>query len=156
MPVQSVTFGYVAVALLTTGCPGGGAPEAKEEKPSSPNAEEVAYYRCPENGVVLEERDGGPPRASKGENEAGLRSVAQAKCANLLPGGTLAPADFGAEAEKLSSCARGNGFPEHPDPDPKTGNVEPVGDEEAKYKSAGFRTATGKCSAGADSDIVGG
>ncbi|WP_143203829.1 hypothetical protein [Streptomyces sp. CB02400] len=122
----------------------------------SPLPRTPAYYRCPENGVVLEERDGGPPRTRKDENEAGLRSIAQAKCANLLPGGTLAPADFVAEAEKLSSCVRGNGFPEHPDLDPKTGNVEPVGDEEAKYKSAGFRTATGECSADADSDIVGG
>jgi hypothetical protein len=154
MLVRPATPRFAAVALFTsvlvTGCSGGGSSEAKEEVSPPPSAEERAYYGClEENGIALEERDDGRLRVDKDKVEEAPHAAAQAKCANLLPGdapAAPAPAAFVAKTMKFSACVRENGFPEYPDPDPGTGQVDVGADEESAYTTPEFRAAADMCS----------
>ncbi|MFJ6480959.1 MULTISPECIES: hypothetical protein [unclassified Streptomyces] len=163
MLVRPAVPGFVAAALLAsalvTGCSGGSG-QASDTKSPPPSAQEQAYYRCLEaNGVTLEKRDDGQLRVDKDKYDAAVETKAQAKCADLLPGreaAAPAPADAVAKAKKFSACVRENGFPNYPDPDPKTAVVELTAEEQPTYATATFQLAARKCSSDASGGAVGG
>ncbi|MEV8210602.1 hypothetical protein [Streptomyces sp. NPDC079189] len=137
-------------SLLATGCSGGGFSEAKQEKSPPPNAQERAYYKCLEkNGLTLETRDDSQLRVDKDKNDNASMVSAEAKCADLLPdeaSAAPAPSAFVAKVRKFSACVRENGFPEYPDPDPTTGQVDASVDQAEKYQTPEFVVAAKKCS----------
>ncbi|WP_460332413.1 hypothetical protein [Streptomyces sp. O3] len=149
-------------SVLVTGCSGGGSSEAKEGKSPPPSAEDQAFYKCMEkNGIILEERDD-VLRVDKDKNDAASQAAAQAKCTHLSAdrdAASVAPAPeaFVAEMKKFSACIRENGFPDYPDPDPKTAEVDLGDDADELYKSPEFMAAAQKCSpSDPGGDIVGG
>ncbi|MGW4818409.1 hypothetical protein ACWEP4_05360 [Streptomyces sp. NPDC004227] len=154
MPVRPAVPKIATVALfaslLVTGCSGSGLSVAGQEKSPPPSAQEVAYYRCLEkNGLTLEARNDGQLRVDKNRNDDASMGSAQAKCVDLLPdvaSAAPAPSAFVAKARKFSACVRENGFPEYPDPDPTTGDVDVSGHQAEKFKTPEFAVTAKKCS----------
>ncbi|MGW1158179.1 hypothetical protein ACWD5Q_17685 [Streptomyces sp. NPDC002513] len=147
-------------SLLVTGCSGSGAPEAGDTKSPAPSSQERAYYGCLEkHGVVLEKRDDGQLRVDKDKNEDTSLTGAEAKCADLLPdhvSASPAPSEAVAAARNFSACVRKNGFPDYPDPDPKSGQVDLPADQAKTYKTPKFLAISEKCSPGSGGGIAGG
>ncbi|MFE7749064.1 hypothetical protein [Streptomyces sp. NPDC057428] len=121
MPVRPLLPRIAAAALfaslLATGCSSGGSSEAKSE--------------------------------NKDMNDNASKVSAQAKCADLLPDeASAAPAlsAFVAKVRKFSACVHENGFPEYPDPDPTSGQVDATVNQAEKYHTPDFVVAVKKCS----------
>lgn len=116
-------------ALALTGCSGGDSSASTSGKASAKatvGVDETAYYSClEENGLTLEETDGGQPRVDKDKNDETSITAAEEKCRDLVPVQSAVPvsAEALAAARELSVCVREKGFEEYPDPDPTTGEV---------------------------------
>ncbi|MFF4759616.1 hypothetical protein [Streptomyces sp. NPDC001292] len=125
---------------------------AEQVKSPPPSAQERAYYRCLEkNGLILEARDDGQLRVDKDKNDDASMTSAEAKCVDLLPdvaSPAPAPSAVVAKSRKFSACVRENGFPEYPDPDPTTAEVDVSDHQAQKFKTPEFQVAAKKCSAG--------
>ncbi|MFJ7270545.1 hypothetical protein ACIQV3_28570 [Streptomyces sp. NPDC099050] len=163
MLVRPAVPGFAAVALLASvlvsGCSGGSA-EPKDRKSPPPAAAELAYYRCLEsNGVLLEKRDDDQLRVDKDKFDEAVNAAASEKCAPLLPGKESVPpptAEQLAKVKKFSACIRGKGFPDYPDPNPATGQVELTQDQHSKFGTMTFKVTAENCSSDASGGIAGG
>ncbi|MFF9122308.1 hypothetical protein ACF09J_03160 [Streptomyces sp. NPDC014889] len=131
-----------------------------DTKSPPPSSQELAFYRCLEKqGVVLEKRDDDLLRVDKDRNDQKTQTRAEAKCADLLPDPVTAapaPSEAVASAQAFSACVRKNGFPDYPDPDPKSGQVDLPGDQAEAYRTPEFLAAAKKCSPGSGGGIAGG
>ncbi|MFF8836139.1 hypothetical protein [Streptomyces sp. NPDC015130] len=132
-------------ALALTGC--GGDPDpatAARPVPSSPaEAAFAPFYDClAEQGLKLTETEGGARRVDKDANSEQAQRAADKACRSLMP--SELPVDrTQLERDKaMSECVRRNGFPDYPDPDPKTGRVP---ESEALKYDAGLPEILRKC-----------
>ncbi|WP_338697480.1 hypothetical protein V2W30_16915 [Streptomyces sp. Q6] len=139
-------------ALLSAGCAGGGDDEAgaggkstvaadDQDAPSpaeTQDTDQAAYLDClAAAGVKLTTTSEGVRQVDKDHVSAATLKGAEQKCVDKLPatagggGDGAVSAQRLAKARKASACVRGEGFPDYPDPDPKTGEI-PVTEDLAK------------------------
>lgn len=123
-------------ALALTGCGGDTEPAASRPVPTS--SIEAAYgpfYDClAEQGLTLVDAEGGARRVDKDAHTVEAQMAAEKACKSLIP---PAPPVDQAELKRdtaMSECVRRNGFPDYPDPDPKTGRLPES--EAVKYDPA--------------------
>lgn len=144
-PVQRLAAApVIALTLLLAGCssepagPDAGAsaqPDPSTSTPPANAAEWTAYYGCLEDeGLVLQKRDDGKSRLNKEVNSDEEIKAAEKKCAALLPDPRPVADAALQESRELSACMRENGFPDYPDPDPQTGDVELSQEAMEKFK----------------------
>lgn len=123
--------GAVLTALALTGCSGSAdkAAEPSASPSETVSAEEITYYRClEENGLALHTPNPGQLRVDKDKNtDEAVALAAQEKCQDLQKAIPDAPVseDTLEAAREVSACVRKKGFEDYPDPDPKTGEVDP-------------------------------
>jgi hypothetical protein len=141
-------------ALLSAGCGGGGdegkagagetatataADQGGASPAESQDPAQAAYLDCLAGaGVKLTTTSEGVRQIDKDQAAASTLKGAERKCVDLLPAtagdgggdGATSPQQL-AKARKASDCVRGQGFPDYPDPDPKTGEI-PVTEDLAK------------------------
>jgi hypothetical protein len=127
MPLPSPRRCAAVALLLTTalaGCGGLGEPEVEKSPPQS--KEEVAHYRClEENGITLTKSEAGHLRVDKDKMDETALLKAQDACKHLLSDeARQVDEETLASARRTSECMRKKGFPEYPDPDPTTGEIE--------------------------------
>ncbi|MFE4616082.1 MULTISPECIES: hypothetical protein [Streptomyces] len=116
-------------ALALTGCGGGGGddtepPTARPDPTSAVEAAFAPFYDClAEQGLKLEETEGGARRVDKDANSEKAQREADQACRSLMP--TQLPVDQAQlkRDKAVSECVRRNGYPDYPDPDPKTGRL---------------------------------
>ncbi|WP_329621798.1 hypothetical protein OG357_16105 [Streptomyces sp. NBC_01255] len=123
----------ILAALALTGCGGDAEPAASRPVPTS--SIEAAYdplYDClAEQGLKLVDTEGGARRVDKDANTVEAQLAAEKACKSRIP--AEPPLDQ-AQLKKdkaVSECVRRNGFPDYPDPDPKTGRLPES--KEVKY-----------------------
>lgn len=139
--------GAVLATLALTGCAGEDEPSASPS--ATVSAEEIAYYRCLEkNGLVLETPSPGQLRVDKDKNtDQAAAAEAEEKCRDLqkaIPDAPVSEESLAA-AREVSACVRQKGFEDYPDPDPKTGEVDP--NAAGVSKDPGLRAALQECRA---------
>lgn len=89
----------------------------------------LRYVQCLRGeGIDVADPDNGKlPAIEQGTVDDDKFAAAEQKCRQYRP--TNAPAGDGVDAaeleglRKVAQCMRGKGFPEYPDPDPKTGSI---------------------------------
>lgn len=163
MLVRPAVPGFAAVALLASvlvsGC-SGGFTEATDSKSPPPDRAELAYYRCLEsNGVLLEKRDDDQLRVDKDKFDEAVNAAASETCKHMQPGVQSAQPPTAEQLAKLkafSVCIRGKGFPDYPDPNPATGQVDLTPDQQTKFGTMTFKVTAEGCSSDAGGGAVGG
>ncbi|MFI9744596.1 hypothetical protein [Streptomyces sp. NPDC052494] len=114
-------------ALALAGCGGGGGTEPPTARPDPTSAVEAAFapfYDClAEQGLKLEETESGARRVDKDANSEKAQREADQACKSLMP--SELPVDQAQlkRDKAVSECVRRNGYPDYPDPDPKTGRL---------------------------------
>ncbi|MFB7591203.1 hypothetical protein [Streptomyces sp. NPDC056169] len=126
---RSLAAPLLLAALALTGC--GGDPDtdtgpaaARPDPTSSVEAAFAPFYDClAEHGLKLVESEGGARRVDKDANSEQAQREADKACKSLMP--TEPPVDQAQlkQDKAVSECVRRNGFPDYPDPDPKTGRL---------------------------------
>ncbi|MET7310198.1 hypothetical protein ACWD7C_12825 [Streptomyces sp. NPDC005134] len=144
-----------AFALLasfsTAGCSSGEVPDT-----DLGIREANRYYECLEGqGIELETTESRELRVNKDKSEASEQNDAERNCSALLPKARAVSADDLKMARKLSACIRENGFPDYPDPDQTTGNVNLNFEQSKKLKEdPKFSAATRTCTKTTDKETV--
>ncbi|MEU3604919.1 hypothetical protein AB0E83_05600 [Streptomyces sp. NPDC035033] len=124
----------VPLGLALAGC-------ASEPEISPVEAAYNPYMKClGENKVKIMERSPGVLAVDKAAMDGdpdGVMLAAQKKCENLIP--AELPVDPVAleQQKKLAECYRRNGYPDWPDPNPKTGEIEADMDDSAVMRKCG-------------------
>ncbi|WP_405856519.1 hypothetical protein OG361_23475 [Streptomyces sp. NBC_00090] len=117
---RSPAIPLLLVALALTGC----TAEAARAPIEPVDAAYAAHTEClGKHGVELKEKSAGVWVVDKGVIDHKAMLAAQEECKSLLP--TELPVDQEAlkVGKQISECYRRNGYPDYPDPDPKTGEV---------------------------------
>ncbi|WP_328943152.1 hypothetical protein OG259_17820 [Streptomyces sp. NBC_00250] len=107
--------------LALVGCTAG--PEDSQAAPVDPiDAAYAEHNKClGEHGVKLREKSTGVWVVDKDAVDRKVMVDAEEKCKSLLPFELPVDQDALKRAQGVAECYRRNGYPDWPDPDPKTG-----------------------------------
>lgn len=146
----------LSVLLLLAGCTGMDSASPSDPAASAPSAarskagkEDVhpdmaAFFAClKESGLPMRETSSGIPLVDEEKADPAQVKEAEAACETHRPVRPVAPETL-AEARELTACMRENGFPDFPDPDPKTGThpIEQLGLKESPEGFAALKKCT--------------
>ncbi|CAM5324819.1 hypothetical protein [Streptomyces narbonensis] len=126
-----------ALGCAVTGC-------TSEPELSPVEAAYVEHTEClGENGVKLKEARPGYWVVDKDALDKQPRRVmldAQEKCESLVPAELPVDPAVLKQQQKLADCYRRNGYPDWPDPDPKTGEIPADMNDNAVQSKCGDET----------------
>ncbi|GEB61034.1 hypothetical protein [Streptomyces gardneri] len=151
---RPLTVPLLLAALALTGCGGDAEPAASRPVPTAPaEAAFVPFYDClAEQGLKLTETEGGARRVDKDANSEKAQRDADKACRSLMPAELPVDQEQMKQDKALSECVRRNGYPDYPDPDPKTGRLP---ESEALKYDAGLPEILRKCRPAAAGDQEG-
>ncbi|MFD3662246.1 hypothetical protein ACFWVF_16835 [Streptomyces sp. NPDC058659] len=131
-------------ALALTGCGGDTEPAASRPVPTAvAEAAFVPFYDClAEQGLKLVDTEGGARRVDKDANSEKAQREADKACRSLMPAELPVDQAQLKRDKAVSECVRRNGFPDYPDPDPKTGRLP---ESEAVKYDAGLPEILRQC-----------